>query len=259
MTASTLNPAAPTDGASVHAPHPPLGAYYAGAHEKRGFVTDIFDETASDYDKVETWFSLGSGRKYRRDALIRAGLRRGMSTADVGVGTGLVARETLAIIGATGTLVGIDPSAAMLRRASEGLGIETVLATAESLPFAEASFDFLSMGYALRHVEDLAAALREFHRVLKPGGRVCVMEITPPRTRIGRALFHVYFGALVRIMGRIATLSPRTPELWKYFRETIDRCVPPARILRALEDAGFTGVNRSVLFGIFSEYTASKP
>jgi demethylmenaquinone methyltransferase/2-methoxy-6-polyprenyl-1,4-benzoquinol methylase len=260
-------------------PHPPLERYYKGAGEKRAFLTSIFDETASDYDKVERWLSLGSGRWYRRQALLRAGLVSGMRVADVAVGTGLVAREALGIVGGErgsetarqrdrggdgeerargetrGSVVGVDPSEGMLAQARAGLGIETVVATAEALPFGDGVFDFVSMGYALRHVEDLSGAFREFHRVLKPGGRVCVLEITRPRTRLGRAVLRAYLGTLSAVIGKFAKLRPRTPELWGYYWETIDRCVPPEKVLEALKGAGFEGVKRYVQGGVFSEYT----
>ncbi len=228
-------------------PHPPLERYYKGAGDKRAFLTSIFDETASDYDKVERWLSLGSGRWYRRQALLRAGLVGGMRVADVAVGTGLVAREALGIVGGEvgsgkaeggvggrGSVVGVDPSEGMLAQARAGLGIETVVATAEALPFADGSFDFVSMGYALRHVEDLGAAFRQFHRVLRPGGRVCVLEITRPTTRLGRAMLRAYLGTLSAVIGKCVKLSPRTPELWGYYWETIDQCVPPEKVLEAL-------------------------
>jgi len=147
----------------------------------------------------------------------------------------------------------------MLERAREALRIETMIATAESLPFPNASFDFVSMGYALRHMDDLVAAFRELKRILRPGGRVCILEITRPRTRLGRACLRAYLGTLSAILGRFAKLSPRTPELWAYYWETIDRCVPPERVLEALQAAGFHAPTRTVSMGIFSEYTAGVP
>jgi demethylmenaquinone methyltransferase/2-methoxy-6-polyprenyl-1,4-benzoquinol methylase len=278
----------PSQPVEVLAPHPPLEKYYGTAGEKRAYLTSIFDETAADYDKVERWLSLGSGRWYRRQALLRAGLKMGVRVLDVAVGTGLLAREALSIVresegarervgagdsdttiqrysdtagapnSGTGCVVGLDPSEGMLERARVGLGIETVVGTAEALPFADASFDFVSMGYALRHVEDLAAAFREFHRVLKPGGRVCVLEITRPRTWVGRAFLRAYLGTLSAVIGKCVKLRPRTPELWGYYWETIDRCVAPERVLEALRAAGFEGVGRFVQGGIFSEYTGGK-
>jgi demethylmenaquinone methyltransferase / 2-methoxy-6-polyprenyl-1,4-benzoquinol methylase len=255
-------PEAPIQAAPPEAlpPHPMLDRYYANAQERRTYLTSIFDETAKDYDKVERWLSLGSGSWYRRQALLRSGLNAGMRVADVAVGTGLVAREAVSIVtafNAAGRVVGIDPSAGMLERAREALGIETVIATAESLPFPDASFDFVSMGYALRHMDDLVGAFREFRRILRPGGRVCILEITRPRTRLGRAFLRAYLGTLSAVLSKFTKLSPRTPELWAYYWETIDRCVPPERVLEALKAAGFIDPKRFISMGIFSEYTAT--
>ncbi|MBC7835829.1 MAG: class I SAM-dependent methyltransferase [Phycisphaerales bacterium] len=248
---------------AVLAPHPVIPGTYQSAQNKRQFLNEIFDDTAQDYDRVERWLSLGSGRWYRRQALKRAGLAPGMRVADVAVGTGLLAGEALSLIGPTGHLVGMDPSQEMMRRAKERLGIDTVAGVAESLPFDDASFDFLSMGYALRHVEDLNAAFREFHRVLRPtgefgSGRLCILEITRPKARLGRVLLRLYLGTLSRFIGAFFGLAPRTPELWAYYWETIDQCVPPQRVLDALSDAGFFDAKRSIVGGIFSEYTATR-
>jgi demethylmenaquinone methyltransferase/2-methoxy-6-polyprenyl-1,4-benzoquinol methylase len=249
----------PASDPEVLPPHPPIAGYYDTAAQKRAYLTSIFDETAADYDKVERWLSFGSGSWYRRQALERTGLRPGMRIADVATGTGLVAREALAVVGAKGVVVGIDPSAGMLARAKEALGIETRVATAEALPFEGQSFDFVSMGYALRHMEDLGRAFREFFRVLRPGGRVCVLEITRPKTNAGRMFLHAYLGTLSAVIARIAKLSPRTPELWRYYWETIDRCVEPERVMAALSAAGFSDVQRTVSCGIFSEYVGTRP
>lgn len=240
------------------APHPPIDGYYRSAEEKRPFLTAIFDDTAADYDKVERWLSLGTGRYYRRQSLQRAGLHPGMHVLDVAVGTGLVAGEALKIVRGGGRVVGVDPSEGMLQRARERLKIETVVGTAEALPFASESFDFVSMGYALRHVDSLTGAFSEFRRVLKPGGRVCVLEVTRPVTAIGRWALRAYLGTLSRILGTVTRMSPRTPELWKYYWETIDQCVPPERVEQALRDAGFAAVERQVECGVFSQYMGER-
>src|SRR5689334_15006376 len=96
------------------APHPPLGRYYATPDAKRKFVGAIFDQTAGEYDRIERMMAFGSGPWYRRQALRRAGLAPGMKCLDVAVGTGLVGREAVGIVGAGGEVVGLDPSTGML-------------------------------------------------------------------------------------------------------------------------------------------------
>src|SRR5687768_18543246 len=99
-----------------------------------------------------------------------------MRVLDIATGTGLVAREALALIGPQGKLVGLDPSAGMLAEAMQ-LDIPLVRAIGEKLPFGDSQFDFVSMGFALRHVADLEGLFSETRRVLKPGGAACILEI----------------------------------------------------------------------------------
>ena len=115
------------------------------------------------------------------------------------------------------------------------------------------------MGYALRHVDDLGSAFTEFRRVLKPGGRVCILEITSPDSRVGRLLMSAYMRVISGVFCRIGGRSARTTELWRYYWDTIDRCVRPQTVVDALRTAGFQDVQRIVPLGMFSEYTGTKP
>jgi demethylmenaquinone methyltransferase/2-methoxy-6-polyprenyl-1,4-benzoquinol methylase len=240
-------------------PHPRLGRYYRDEDERRGFVRDIFDETAEDYDKVERMMALGSGSWYRRRALVRSGLAVGMRVLDVACGTGLVTREELAVVGAGGAVVGLDPSAGMLSQARRSLPITAVMGLGESLPVREGSVAFLSMGYALRHLSDLVAAFREFHRVLRPGGTVCILELTPPRHPVTRSLLRLYVRGVIPVLARFTARHGETSLLWRYFWDTMDACVPPDVVMEALRSAGFEDVRRFVEIKLFSEYTGRKP
>jgi demethylmenaquinone methyltransferase / 2-methoxy-6-polyprenyl-1,4-benzoquinol methylase len=239
------------------APHPALEPYYAAQDAKQRFVRTIFDAAAVDYGRVEAILGLGSGGWYRRGALRRGGLAPGMRVLDVAVGTGLVAREAKRVVGPAGLVIGVDPSAGMMA-ASTGLGgVPLVQGRAEALPFAGGSFDFVSLGFALRHVDDLAPAFREFRRVLKPGGRLLMLEITRPEARIGRALLQLYMRGIVPLVSRaVARRRRETERLFRYYWDTIDACVPPAAVLEALGANGFSGSHRKVQLGIFSEYRA---
>jgi demethylmenaquinone methyltransferase/2-methoxy-6-polyprenyl-1,4-benzoquinol methylase len=239
-------------------PHPVLSEYYRDASQKRPFLREIFDATASDYDRVERVLALGSGRWYRRKALTRAGLKRGDRVLDVAMGTGLVAREAQQIVGETGSVLGVDPSIGMLSEARRSLNVPAVLGVGESLPVIDNAFDLVSMGYALRHLPDLSTTFREFYRVLKPNGRCCILEITRPRGRVGRAALDVYFRAVLPALSRIIGTGVKTRELWQYYWKTIDLCVDPETVMAALRDAGFRNVKRHVELGIFSEYTGER-
>jgi demethylmenaquinone methyltransferase/2-methoxy-6-polyprenyl-1,4-benzoquinol methylase len=179
---------------------------------------------------------------------------------DVAIGTGLVAREEVAITGDTKLVLGLDPSIGMIQQARRTLNLSTVLAVAEELPLAEGQFDFLSMGYALRHLSDLSVAFREFHRVLKPGGRLCILEISRPRKRLGRVAIKAYLRWIVPGITRL--LAERRADsqlLWEYYWDTIEACMPPDAILGALEGAGFRSPARNVVLGMFSQYVVRKP
>lgn len=246
------------DQETVHAPHAPLGEYYDGEQGRRTFVRKVFDETAGDYDRIERMMAFGTGPWYRRRALLRSGLAAGMDVLDVAVGTGLVAREAVGIVGDAQKVVGVDPSIGMLRSASKPLDIVAVQGMAESLPFASDRFDFLSMGFALRHMSDLAVVFAEFHRVVKPGGKVCVLEITRPKGAFARGVLKTYMRGIIPFLARFAGRQRDTAHLFKYFWDTIEACVPPESVMAALRQAGFTEVERVVEVGIFSEYTGRK-
>jgi len=247
---------APSAPAVVHAPHPPLMRYYDGESQRRDWVRGIFDSAAHDYDRIERLMAFGRGSSYRREALLRAGLAPGMRVVDVGVGTGLVAREAAAIVGAPDLVTGVDPSPGMLGAARVPAGVTLIEGHAEAIPLPDGSADFLSMGYALRHIGDLAAAFQEFHRVLRPGGVACVLEITPPETRVRRLLLKAYLRGVVPMVSWLVARNSDTPKLMRYYWDTIEACVPPARVMAILEQAGFERVERHAEAGIFSEYRA---
>ncbi|MEN9631362.1 MAG: hypothetical protein RJA10_4590 [Pseudomonadota bacterium] len=250
--------ATPTTPSAVPLPpHAAMSAYYGDGDDRRRFLTRIFDDTAADYDRIERVLAFGSGPWYRRKALQRAGLAAGAQVLDVGIGTGLVAREALSIIGPQGRLVGVDPSAGMMAEAALP-GVELVQGRAEALPRPDASCDFLSMGYALRHIDDVAAAFAEFHRVLQPGGRLLVLEISKPASPWGAALLKTYMRAVVPLIARVVSKRRDTAHLWQYYWDTIEACIPPDRIVTALQAAGFQQVQRYVELGIFSEYRGVK-
>lgn len=246
------------DPASVHLPHAPLPAYYRSGDPaaREAFLRQTFDDTAVDYDRLEKILGLGTGSWYRRQALLRAGLQPGMQVVDVGMGTGLVTREILKITGEPHRLVGVDPSAGMMEQARFDQPVECRIGRAEDIPVPSASADFVVMGYALRHIADFSAAAAEFRRVLKPGGRLLLLEITRAEGRVANLLLKAYMRGLVPTIARVVSRSRTTPMLWRYYWDTIEACVPPAQVLQTLRQAGLAEVGRHVELGIFSEYRA---
>jgi demethylmenaquinone methyltransferase/2-methoxy-6-polyprenyl-1,4-benzoquinol methylase len=256
MTSETREPHDAADSRAV--PHPVLKKYYENESDRRPFVNALFDNAAEHYDFVCGLGSLGSGRYYRRWVLLQSGLRVGMNFLDVATGTGMIAQGASRILRRPGAVVGLDPSVGMLREARKIVAVPLVQGTVEELPFANDHFDFLCMGYALRHVADLGVAFRECRRVLKPGGRVLILEITLPRSPLGRRFFRVYFESVLPRITRLSTGSAKAELLMKYYWDTIANCVPPDTILGVLKSSGFADIEHRVRGGLLSEYIGIK-
>ncbi|GAA0586120.1 bifunctional demethylmenaquinone methyltransferase/2-methoxy-6-polyprenyl-1,4-benzoquinol methylase UbiE [Craurococcus roseus] len=242
-------------------PHRPLTRWYGAPAERAGFVRALFNGTAADYDRINGVFSLGTGGWYRRQALRRAGLAPGQRVLDVAVGTGLVAAEAVRVLGDPGAVTGLDLSEGMLAEARRRLpgGARLVQARAEALPVADGSVDFLSMGYALRHVSDLGVAFAEYQRVLRPGGRVLLLEIGRPEGPAARTLLKAYLGRVVPALCRWTAPRRRAGQLMDYYWDTIEACVPADTILRHLRGAGFTEVRCDTSLGVFKAYSGRRP
>jgi len=249
-----------SDGSSKPSlpPHPVLDAYYDSADVRQDVVTKLFDETAVHYDRVTGLMSLGTGAAYRRHILRRAGIGPGAKVLDVACGTGQVSTAAMKLVGPEGSVLGVDPSSGMRRVAETRRGVQTMHGSAGALPVDDASYDFVLMGYALRHVDDLMTAFRDMHRVLRPGGKVVILEITAPSGRIRRMLLRTYLQYVVPPMGMLVTGNRAVMHLMRYYWDSIDQCVRPEVILDALEQAGFSDPVRQVSLGCFTEYIATR-
>jgi demethylmenaquinone methyltransferase/2-methoxy-6-polyprenyl-1,4-benzoquinol methylase len=236
-----------------------LTQYYRSERDRASFVTTLFDGAARHYDWVGHLLAFGSGPYYRRRTLARAGLRPQMKLLDVATGTGQVARAAARILGDPRGVVGLDPSVGMLREARRVHAGPLVQGRAEEIPLQDDAFDMLSMGFALRHVATLEIAFAEYRRVLKPGGRLLLLEVSRPRSAMIRWAIRIYFQHVLPLIIRIGTGSPDARLLMKYYWDTIDECVPPPMILAALRQTGFVQVQHRVVAGCLSEYVAVKP
>lgn len=241
------------------APHPPLRRYYDEIEARQGFLNELFNRTASQYRNIDRATGFGSGIWYRRRALREAGLKPGMHMLDVACGPALMAQGARDIVGSSGSVVGLDPSTGMLREARRGPCYNLVQGIGEELPFADASFDFVSMGYALRHVSDLSTTFLEYARVLKPGGILLLLDICRPRSSLLLSLLRFYVRTVLGTVFAASTGNRDMKLLMEYWSDTIEYCVPSETILGALKTVGFSDCSLREWFnGLLRDYRAVK-
>lgn len=219
----------------------------------------LFNKFASHYNLINLVFSLGSGSWYRRRCLRRSGGKSGMTVIDIAVGTGLLAREIKRIIEPDGSLVGIDLSEAMLRKAQKSLRIPLIQGSAEQLPIASASADIVTLGYALRHLDNMHLALDEARRVLKPGGKLILIEMSVPATGMLRAFHTIAIGKILPFISYLLTRDKRARRLMSYHWETISTYPSPETLVSYIASHSFRDVRHETEFRIFHLFTAQKP
>ena len=220
-----------------------FGFEQVGWNEKVRRVGAVFDSVAGKYDVMNDVMSLGIHRLWKRFAIELSGVRKGSRVLDLAGGTGDLAARLARIVGADGEVVLADINAAMLehgraRLLDEGIAanVRFVQANAECLPFPDNYFDCITIAFGLRNVTDKDAALRSMHRVLKPGGRLLVLEFSKPTLPGLAPLYDLYSFKLLPLMGK---LIANDAESYKYLAESI-RMHPDQNTLRAMmETAGF--------------------
>ncbi len=233
-----------------------VGEYYSSIEEKQRFLRAIFDRTAPSYESIARWGWFGTGEIYRRNVLRRAGVEPQMRVIDVASGTGPVARALLRILDGPDQLVCVEPSAGMISEARRTVPCDHIQATAEALPVDDQSFDFLTMGFALRHVDDLESTFREFRRVLRDDGKALILDVTIPDSRVGRLLFKAYFKHILPSLTLIFCRNREAHRLMKYYWETMEQMTGREEVADIMREAGFRSVTHRVLLGCFSEYEA---
>jgi demethylmenaquinone methyltransferase/2-methoxy-6-polyprenyl-1,4-benzoquinol methylase len=246
-------------GSAPLRPHAQLTGHYASEEARPAYVRSLFDEAAPHYEWINRLMSFGSGAWYRRRALGTAGLLPGARALDIATGTGLVARAAARAVGPAGRVVGLDPSRGMLGQQRVLPNLSLVQAPGEGLPFARGAFDFVSLGYGLRHIADLNALFGECARVLKPGGRLLVLEFGRPRSEMGAWLGRLYLKGLVPAISRLTTGSRGAEQVMRYCWDTVEQAVPPEAVVAAIGRAGLSDLEAERAAGVFIEYRAQKP
>ena len=204
-------------------------------------VRRTFDAITPVYDAMNRVMTLGLDRRWRRRTAA-AVVRPGDRVLDACCGTGDLA---LAAHEAGGIVTGLDFSPAMLARARrKSDAVSWVCGNVLALPFPDGSFDVVTVGFGVRNVEDLEAALRELARVLRPGGRLACLEITQPRGAL-RPFFRLWFDRLVPLAGRVLPGGAA----YTYLPASVRRFPGPADLAAAMERAGFADVRWRLLAG----------
>jgi demethylmenaquinone methyltransferase/2-methoxy-6-polyprenyl-1,4-benzoquinol methylase len=204
-------------------------------------VRSMFDRIAPVYDAMNRVMTAGLDRRWRR-ATVAAVVRPGDRVLDAACGTGDLA---LAARDAGGRVTGLDFSPAMLERARrKDAAIEWVQGDALALPFADGSFDAATVGFGVRNLDDLAAGLRELRRVLRPGGRLGVLEITRPRGPL-RLFYSLWFDRVVPLLGKVLPGGAA----YAYLPASVRRFPGPDELARLLEQSGFGSVSYRLYAG----------
>jgi demethylmenaquinone methyltransferase / 2-methoxy-6-polyprenyl-1,4-benzoquinol methylase len=204
-------------------------------------VQAMFDRISPVYDAMNRVMTAGLDRRWRRLAAA-AVVRPGDSVLDACCGTGDLA---LAAAEAGGCVTGLDFSPAMLERARrKSAAVEWVQGDLVALPFADASFDAVTVGFGIRNVPDLDAGLSELVRVLRPGGRIACLEITRPRGAL-RPFFGLWFDRIVPLLGRVLPGGAA----YTYLPASVRRFPGPADLASAFRRTGFEDVTWRLLAG----------
>ncbi len=214
-------------------------------------VMRVFSSVAERYDLMNDLMSGGLHRLWKRVLVARLRLRPGMRVLDVAAGSGDVARLALRAMGGQGRVVLADPNAEMLAEGARRMidagflhdRAACVQAAGEALPFRDASFDRVVIAFGLRNFADPDAGLREFHRVLRPGGMFACLEFSQPPAWV-RPVYDLYSFHFIPALGERITGDRGA---YQYLVESIRRWPDRARLARRIERAGFFGVDSVAL------------
>jgi len=228
---------------------------------KKEVVRQMFDSIARRYDFLNHFLSLGIDRLWRKKTIRIIQHLPHKTILDVATGTGDM--SILASRLETTSIVGIDISSEMLeiqkmKLESKKLNakITVQIADAENLPFEKESFDVIMTAFGVRNFENLDKGLSEFHRVLKNGGHVVILEFSKPTAFFVKGIFKFYFSNILPLLGRMVS---RHNFAYSYLPDSVDRFPSGADFSQRLNKAGFVETNyKSLSFGIASIYTGKK-
>ena len=249
-------------------PHIPGATTHFGYREvpvadKQKLVGEVFSSVAGKYDVMNDLMSFGIHRWWKRHFVATSGIRRGDRVLDLAGGTGDIAALLLPRVGDKGEIVVADINAAMLHAGRDRLldrgllqGLRWAQVNAEALPFPDQSFDAVTIAFGLRNVTDKDKALAEMQRVLKPGGRVVILEFSRLNQEWLKPLydFHSF-----QVLPRIGRLVAHDEDSYRYLAESIRKHPDQAALKAMMEAAGFRNVQvRNLSAGIVAIHRGYK-
>lgn len=231
--------------------------------EKHEKVHQVFQTIYKKYDSMNSLISFNRHKAWRRKADETVGAREGEQILDVCCGTGDWTLSLAKAVGTTGKVVGLDFSDNMLKVARAKLdvtplkNVALVNGDAMNIPFSEASFDRVTIGFGLRNVPDYLTVLKEMFRVLKPGGRIVCLETSQPKIPVYRQLYFFYFRFIMPLLGKLFAGSYKE---YAWLNESTQKFPDREKLVQLFHAAGFEKVSvRSFMGGIAAIHHADKP
>ncbi len=230
--------------------------------DKKQQVADMFNNISGTYDFLNHFLSLGIDIIWRKKAIRALKANKPQRLLDVATGTGDFALEAIKMLQPR-KVIGVDISAGMLAVAREKIAkkglqdqFEVALADSENLPFADGTFDAVTVAFGVRNFENLEKGLTDIHRVLKPGGKAVILEFSKPKGFPVKQLYHFYFNRITPFIGKVFSKDYRA---YSYLPESVAQFPDGKQFTDILQRVGFYhALSRPQTFGICTIYIATK-
>ena len=232
--------------------------------EKAGKVADVFHSVADNYDLMNDLMSAGIHRLWKHMTIEMSGIRRGHKVLDIAGGTGDLAAKFSKIVGSEGAVVLADINESMLKVGRDRLIdrgiIENVMfsqADAQYLPFPDNTFDVITIAFGIRNVTDKDMALRSMLRVLKPGGKLLILEFSKPTSSLLSKIYDTYS---FNVLPRLGKVFANDSDSYKYLAESIRMHPDQSSLLQMLDSAGFENTDfHNMTGGVVALHRGIKP